>query len=153
MLQQTDDPIGRYSDLFCVSYAAAATDRTATIDGIVGGQANAMAPFRGNRLWYLTGTGPLPDETATPPAGIVATDASVLEVGTANSIWTSSLGQEWDRVDETINIPANSTWVCLQSESIDSGSSAAGISGDLLAPIITIPAAATEQVAIGNFIA
>ncbi|MCA9886424.1 MAG: hypothetical protein KC708_25800, partial [Anaerolineae bacterium] len=153
----TRDPIGVYSDLVCVNFAPVASPRTADIDGIFGGQANVVPPsaaYRGNRLWYLTGTAsdPLPTESGnTPPAGVVATDLAAIEIGTPNSIWTSSLGQEWDRVDQSINIPANATWACLQAESSQQNGSDLGISGDLLAPIITIPTA-PGQVAIGNFV-
>jgi|GEM_PF-4015317 len=137
--------IGRYSDLLCLTFPAAASGRDFELNAIVGGQAAVAPPYRGNRLWYLTGTGTPPVETANPPSGVVATDPSTIEIGPRDTIWTSSLGQEWDLVERTIAIPAGSTFVCLQAESDrnpnETDPNVLGFSGDLLAPFFTLPPA------------
>lgn len=135
---------GNYSDLVCVTFPAADAGTTIDIDALMSGQAQTVAPFRGARLYYKTGSGALPTVNSTDPNGPAD---SIVNGGTQirdgyTSIWTSSLGTEWDAVIEpdAITLNAGDEWACIQSESAsDPANGLAGISGDLLGVAFSVP--------------
>lgn len=133
--------IGNYSDLACVTFPALSSAQTVQLEGVFGGQERAGAPFRGARLFYQTGSGVLPstDSTqATGPSDVLISTGTQLGAG-YESVWVSNLGAEWDRYSNTVSANAGDEWVCLQAESAQGGTSAPGISGDLLSPVFLVP--------------
>jgi protocatechuate 3,4-dioxygenase beta subunit len=73
---------------------------------------------RPNAIWYRTGDGSAqPDDMLdTPTDGPV--DAAAVELqGPPDYPFQSVNGEEWDTYTNTLTIPANDTWVCLQVES------------------------------------
>ena len=145
-----DSCTGDFSEQVCVTFPAEASDRTFTIDAILGGQQQAAPPLRGNRLFYQTGTG-------TPPA--VAPDVNnspqpftnlnplntAFELGrpgavpAAHSIWSAMPGQEWDVVSGVeFTVPASHTYACIQALSTPNGAQTGG-SLDMLGPAFKIP--------------
>lgn len=133
----TEPYAGLFSDVFCLTFPASAQERTLNLDGIIGGQANATAPFRPHRMYYITGSGTPPSTTQNPPEPVLPSLPGVQEFP-PNTVWTSNLGQEWDHYQNTVTIPAGSTYLCLQAESRTAGG-ILGISGDLLSPVFTLP--------------
>ncbi|MCB0552149.1 MAG: DUF11 domain-containing protein, partial [Phaeodactylibacter sp.] len=140
----TRDYQGEYSDIACVNLPTMPdAGQTVDISGILGGQANTSSPFRGNRLYYLTGSGVQPTDTPLQPTGVLVNNGSSVEVGTPNSIWVSNVGREWDAyTGGSANINTGDTWVCVQAHSTQSNGSDSGISGDLLAPSFLLPVSA-----------
>ena len=138
-----DEPYtGDHSGLVCSTFPAAPADTTADLDSIMSGQANSTAPFRGARIFYITGSGPLPtaDPTnATGPEDVAISTGDQIESG-YESIWRSNLGTEWDQYngEDVIDINAGDEWVCIQAESAEGEGSDTGISGDLLGVAISI---------------
>jgi hypothetical protein len=128
---------GPFSEVICLTFPASAQARTLSLDGIIGGQANAAAPFRPHTLYYITGSGTPPTTTQNPPEPVLPGLPGVQQFP-PNTVWTSNLGQEWDRYQNTITVPAGATYVCLQAESHGEGG-LVGISGDLLSPVFTLP--------------
>jgi hypothetical protein len=138
------DHSGPYSAPVCITVPPDANNsRDVSVKSILGGQANDVAPFRGNRVYYLTGTGTPPTDPSIQPTGVVATDVNAIELVPQNTAYTSNLGQEWDAMDATISLPAGDEWICIQYVSEDYDDNAVtigGISGDVLAPVFTVPA-------------
>lgn len=133
---------GEYSDAFCVNFPASPNPRSVTLDAVFGGQESSAAPFRGHTLHYLTGestTTPAPasPQNVYPTMPSVATAPAAIEVLPSGGIWVSSLGTEWDISHESILVPANHDYVCIQARSVAMALS--GISGNMLAPVFTIP--------------
>ncbi|MAU12036.1 MAG: hypothetical protein CL607_19595 [Anaerolineaceae bacterium] len=139
------DPPGmsEYSDALCTTFASVAYARYAEVNGVFGGQANATAPFRGHVLHYLTGSGTPPTEPdPQQPIGVVVNNANS-ENFPPNSIWVSSLGQEWDLIEQpnTIVVDPGDTYVCIQGHSTPSSGvpqNQVGMSGDLLGTVLRI---------------
>lgn len=132
-----------YSNALCSTFAPEAFPRYAHINGVFGGQANAVAPFRGHILYWLTGTGTPPAE-ANPqrPTGVIANNPSAQNFP-PNSIWVSSLGQEWDLLDRRtdIVIAPGETFICIQAHSTPESTAnllTMGMSGDLLGTVIRV---------------
>ncbi len=75
---------------------------------------------RPNALWYRTGDDsekPV-DMLDTPNDGPIDPDAIELQ-GPPNYPFQSVSGEEWDTYTNTLTIPADDTWVCLQVESAE----------------------------------
>lgn len=122
-----DGIAGEYSHVNCFEFPMPlTTDVSANLRGMFGGSANADAPYRGGNICYLTGSGALPGNSGSnvAPSGDLVTDPNA--ICSINPTWTSSLGQEWDEFNVPITIPTGSSWVCLQSHSVeDPGNTAA----------------------------
>ncbi len=135
---------GNYSDLVCVTFPTVPAATQVDIAAIMSGQANAASPFRGGRLFYLTGTGTPPTVNSADgsgPAGTIVNSGTQIRTG-YESIWNSSLGTEWDEVVEpdAITLNTGDEWACIQAESVrEPGSTQAGISGDILGTAFLIP--------------
>lgn len=99
------DPNGPNSEVTSVEFDPSIYERDMDIILIAGG---VMHDDRPNAIWYETGTGSLPTDIITgtptptdPPYPLGAYD-----------------GGEWDTYEETIPIPSNDEWLCIQIESI-----------------------------------
>jgi uncharacterized repeat protein (TIGR01451 family) len=127
---------GEYSSSYCMEFPASSSPRTIDLDAIYGGQTGS-APFRGGTYSYTTGTGSAPamDGTTAFATGTIwnAANASV------NPAWTSNLGTEWDKLDETVTIPANHTYMCMQSRSHEDVNTGECISLNHVAFTFSIP--------------
>lgn len=135
--------MSEYSDALCTTFASAAYPRYAEVNGVFGGQANATAPYRGHVLHYLTGSGTPPTEpNPQQPIGVVVNHLNSQSFP-PNSIWVSSLGQEWDLLEkpDTIVVNPGDTFVCIQGHSTPSSGvpdNQLGMSGDLLGTVLRI---------------
>lgn len=142
---EIDEPYaGDHSHPACFTFPpAAVTGAQIDIDAILSGQANAAPPYRGARVFYQSGSGPMPVANSTDPTGpadVIINGGTQIRTG-FDTVWTSSLGQEWDQLngENIVSVNPGDTWVCIQSESIQGGTSTRAMSGDLLGFAFSIP--------------
>lgn len=135
---------GQYSELTIFTFPTTTADVTGTLEGLVGGQANANAPFRGGNICYLTGSGTPPATTMNPPEPLVVNDPNA--VCSTNPTWTSSLGLEWDSYSVPVTIPAGSNYLIIQGNSEDNTDA----SGNVLANCGSLHSSTTSLVVQGN---
>lgn len=114
---------GEYSSSYCMEFPASSNPRGINLEALYGGQTGSQ-PLRGGTYSYTTGTGSAPpmDGTTAFATGTIwnAANASV------NPAWTSNLGTEWDKLSETVTIPANHTYMCMQSRSHEDANAGTG---------------------------
>ena len=138
-----DSYVGSYSNVLCQSIPASTAARNVNIEGIIGGQQNTAAPFRGNVLRAWSGTGTVPTTVASAPTNQAPVGAYDFD---GNPTLVSNLGTEWDEINGVLNVPIGDTYVCVQMESVDGLNFATDpgercISGDMLSPVFVVPAA------------
>jgi uncharacterized repeat protein (TIGR01451 family) len=106
---------GEYSSSYCMEFPASSNPRTINLDAIYGGQAHSSAPHRGGTYSYTTSTGNAPamDGSTAFATGAIWNETNA----SANPAWSSNLGTEWDKLNATATIPANHTYMCMQSRS------------------------------------
>ncbi|MDA9774051.1 hypothetical protein N9B82_03760, partial [Saprospiraceae bacterium] len=112
-----EETIGGHSELTVFSFPAKTTDISGFLKGIFGGQANTSSPYRGGNICYLIGSGTPPMTTDDPPNPVVIDDPNA--ICTTNPTWVSALGTEWDTLNVPITIPAGSTYIAIQANSVD----------------------------------
>jgi hypothetical protein len=104
----------------CFDVPAHPDARTMSLN-IFGTGVDISGDDRPNALWYRTGddTETQPEDMLnTPTDGPVDTEAIELQ-GPPDYPFQSVNGEEWDTYTNTITIPAEDTWVCLQVESAE----------------------------------
>jgi len=127
---------GEYSSSYCMEFPASSSPRDINLEALYGGQTGS-APFRGGTYSYTTGTGNAPamDGSTAFATGTIWNAANA----SANPGWTSNLGAEWDKLSETLTIPANHTYMCMQSRSHEDANTGQCISLNHAAFTFSIP--------------
>lgn len=107
---------GPYSQLVCQEFEVARNDRDLRFIMYVSGVENETRP---NSIWYQIGSGPVPT-TDIVNIGVEISEASD---GSGNFPFYSKANDngeaEYDVFEDSLLIPAGSTWVCFQIESYD----------------------------------
>ncbi len=119
-------PRGPDSEIACFEFPPQPFDRPTSYYVMVGGVA-AEGESRPIALWARTGTGALPTGIINQP-GSIEVDGPPVPYPFFNSD-----GREWDTYRNTLTIPANDTYVCLQIESVADEVGLLGASGVWLA--------------------
>lgn len=119
-------PRGPNSEIACFEFTPQPFNRPTNYYVIVGGVA-AEGESRPVALWARTGTG-------APPTTIINQPGAVEVDGPPEPYpFFNSDGREWDTYRNTLTVPANDTYVCLQIESVADEGTLLGASGVWLA--------------------
>ncbi|MBK8986972.1 MAG: hypothetical protein IPM39_12995 [Chloroflexi bacterium] len=105
-----DEPRDSPSSVNCMTFEANLTSpRVMDFYVFVGGSADSIAEDRPNRLHYIVGSGTVPTQVVGAPGSVAIQDP-----------FTSADGRSWDTYRQMgVVIPAGSTYVCLQTESVE----------------------------------
>lgn len=127
-------PRGPDSEVNCFEFDPAPTDRVLSYNVMVAGVATTTEE-RPIALWAQTGNGALPTNLVNQP------DAIEVDGPPAPYPFFNFDGREWDTYTNTLTVPANDTYACLQIESVPDIPNLLGASGVWLTLSGTLEAA------------